>query len=159
MRRTGQQQDDLLPPIVFSLQPLPGSCSARVGDHLCAGDDVGLARVVLRHRDAPLGEALVHRSNQIVITSKLNPQCVGHALARQIVFGRPQASHKDDQVGALDRSAGDGGQLQPMIANDGLEGNAHAEFVELAGEVKGVGILPVRSEHLRADGHDFGDHG
>ena len=94
-----------------------------------------------------------------MVALELDPQRLGNRLACEVVLGRAEASHKDDEVGALDRGACDGSQLQPVIANNGLEGDINADVVELAGEVEGISVLPVRSEHLRADGHDFGDHG
>src|ERR1035438_10183105 len=45
-----------------------------------------------------------------------------------------------------------------VIADHGLKGDDHAQVVELLGEEKGVGVLTVRSEHLRTDRNDFSDH-
>ena len=58
----------------------------------------------------------------------------------------------------LDRGARDRGKVLAVVANDGLEGDADPQFVEPAGQEEGIGVLPVRSEHLRADGDDFRDH-
>ena len=44
------------------------------------------------------------------------------------------------------------------IADDRFKGDDHAHFVELPGKEKGVGILTVRSQHLRTDRNDFSDH-
>ena len=45
-----------------------------------------------------------------------------------------------------------------VVADNGLEGDTDPQFVETAGEEEGIGVLPVRSEHLRADGDDFRNH-
>ena len=105
----------------------PGARAARVGNHLGPGDDVGLARVVLGHRDASLGKALVHGRDQIVVAPEFDAQRGGNTLARQVVLGRAQPTHKDDEVGTLDRGSCDGGQLQQVIANDGLESDTYAD--------------------------------
>jgi hypothetical protein len=43
-----------------------------------------------------------------------------------------------------------------IVTNDGLERDSHAEVVETSGEVKGVGVLTMRCEHLGANGDDLG---
>ena len=54
--------------------------------------------------------------------------------------------------------ARDANKMIEGIADDGLEGDDDAQFVELAGEEEGIGVLTERSEHLRADRNDFSDH-
>ena len=49
-------------------------------------------------------------------------------------------------------------EILAAVADDGLEGDADAEAVELFREVEGVGVLAERGEHLGADGDDFGFH-
>ena len=45
-----------------------------------------------------------------------------------------------------------------IVADNGFEGDDYALIVELPGEEKGICVLTVRSEHLRADRNDFSDH-
>ena len=45
-----------------------------------------------------------------------------------------------------------------VVADYGLESDDDAQFVELIGKEKGIGVLTERSEHLRADRNDFSDH-
>ena len=49
-------------------------------------------------------------------------------------------------------------QMVEVIADNGLEGDDHPQFVELLGEEEGIRVLTVRSEHLRSDRNDFSDH-
>ena len=49
-------------------------------------------------------------------------------------------------------------QILAAVANDGLERHGDANLVELLRKEKRVGVLPVRGEHLRADGDDFRFH-
>ena len=43
-----------------------------------------------------------------------------------------------------------------IVADDGLECDGDAEIVEAGGEVKGVGVLTMRSKHLGTNGDDLG---
>ena len=43
-----------------------------------------------------------------------------------------------------------------VVADDGLERDGNAEVVEAGGEVKGVGVLTMRCEHLGDNGDDLG---
>ncbi len=54
--------------------------------------------------------------------------------------------------------ADSGGKIFRPVADDGLEGDGDADLVEFFSEIKGIGVLPVRGEHLGADGDDFGFH-
>ncbi len=56
------------------------------------------------------------------------------------------------------RCADGADQIFLPIANDGLEGDGHADFVELFCDVKRVGVLSERSKHLGADSDDFRFH-
>ena len=44
------------------------------------------------------------------------------------------------------------------IANDRFEVDSDADLIELFGQIEGVGVLPLRREHLGADGDDFRFH-
>ena len=83
---------------------------------------------------------------------------LGGGFAGQVVFGGAQAAHQDDDVGAAQRGSNGIHQILAAVADDGLEGNRDANLVELLGQVERVGVLPVRGEHLRADGDDFRFH-
>ncbi len=141
------------------LQPLAGRSAARIRQDGRSLEKVGLLGIVLGHLDAALGEALVHRGDDFVIPAQLGPQRIGHALAGEVVLGRPEASDEDQNVGALERRPRGVDEMRSMVANDGLEGDGHAEFVKPGRQEQGIGVLPVRSEHFRADRDDFGDHG
>ena len=49
-------------------------------------------------------------------------------------------------------------QILVPVAHDGLECDGDADAIELFREVKRVGVLAVRGEHLGANGDDFGFH-
>ena len=44
------------------------------------------------------------------------------------------------------------------VAHDVLGDNFNAELIQFAGKPQGVGILPLRSQHFRADGDNPGIH-
>ena len=45
-----------------------------------------------------------------------------------------------------------------IVADNGLESDADPELVEAFGEEEGIGVLTIRSQHLRADGDDLRNH-
>ena len=158
MRRPGKQHDDSRLAVELGFQPLSGRRAPRVRQHHRALQHVSLLGIVLRHLQAPLGEALVHRGNDFVISFEFNSQGSGHGFARQIVLRWSQSAHEDGDVGAADRRPRGRGEVFEVVANHGLECDTDPKFVETAGEEEGIGVLPVRSQHLRADGDDFRDH-
>src|ERR1019366_10439616 len=70
-----------------------------------------------------------------------------------------QASHEDGDVGAANGGPRHRCKEVPVVADYGFESDADAEIIKTSGEEQGIAVLPVRSQHLRADGDDFGDHG
>ncbi len=156
--RSGQQDDDSRPSLEFGLQPLSRRRAAGVRQHDRALQHVGLLRVVVRHLQPSLREALVHRGDDFVVALQLHAQGLGDRLAREIVLGGAKSAHEDGDVGAADCGARYGGEVLAVVAHDGLEGNADSQFIEAAGEEEGIGVLPRRGQHLRADGDNFRDH-
>ena len=67
----------------------------------------------------------------VVVALKLNAQRSGNALAGEIVLGGTKPSHEDDDVGATDGGACNSGEMVKVVADNGLEGDDHAQFVEL----------------------------
>jgi hypothetical protein len=107
VRRSGQQDDDALGAIQICLQPLSRRGAARIAEHLCAVDDVGLTRVVVRHRTPHRSEPCVYLGDDLGIAKQLDIERLGHRFPREIVFGRPESAHEDDDVRAPKRDASD----------------------------------------------------
>ena len=107
---------------------------------------------------APFGETFVQRGDNLVIAFQFDSQRCRHSFARQVILRRSHAAHKDGEVDAANRSPSRRCEMFEVVANNRLEGDTDPKFVETAGEEQGIGVLPVRSQHLRADGNDFRDH-
>ncbi len=45
-----------------------------------------------------------------------------------------------------------------IVANDRLERDADSQRVEALGQEEGIGVLAVRSQHLRTNSDDFRNH-
>ena len=158
MGRAGKQHDDSRFPVELSFQPLSRRRAPGVRQHDRSLQHVGLLGIVVRHLQPPLGKALVHRGDDFVIAFQFYAQRIGHSFAREVVFGRAQPAHEDGDVGAADRRPRYGDEVLAIVADNGLEGDANPQVVKAAGEEEGIGVLPRRGEHLRADGNDFRDH-
>ena len=61
---------------------------------------VGLLGIVGSHLPSTLGEALFQTGENFRVAAKLESQRLGYGFARQVVFGRTEASAEDDDVGA-----------------------------------------------------------
>ena len=136
VRRTGQKNDDARLAIDLGLKILPGRCAAVVGQHDCAFDDVSLLGVVCGHGDAPFGKALVHHRHDVVIALELDAQRRGDTLASEIVLCGTKSSDENGKIGTIDGSTGNAGEVVKIVADHGLEGDDHAQFIELLGEEK-----------------------
>ncbi len=139
VRRAGKQHNDSrLSRRTRFPATVPALCRGNWAARSAPSQNVGLLGIVLRHLNATFGKALVHRGDDVVIALQLNAQRGGHALAREVVFGRTQTSHEDGDVGAADRGACHRGEMVEIVADDGLEGDDDAQIVETAGEEKGI---------------------
>ena len=89
----------------------------------------------------------------------LQPQPLGHRLARQIVFRGAEPTTKDDDVRTPHGEFSGRSQSFDVVAHNALEAHFNAQVVQFFGEVKRVGVLAMRSEQLRPNGDDLGVHG
>ena len=119
-------------PSTVGFKILSGRCAASIVEHDCAFDNVGLLRIVRRHGDAPLGEALVHRGHDRMITFKFHTESSGYALAREVVLGGTETAGDNNDVRTPDGSACNSGEMVEVIADHGLERDNDSQFVELA---------------------------
>ena len=142
----------------IAVEPLAGRAAGFVLQQDGAVDDVGLLFVVGRHGDAPRQEFELQREKGFIVTMKREAERCGDCLAGKVIFRGAEAAGENDDVGAADRDGGGGGEMVEVIADDGFEGDRDAELVEGSGEVKRVGVLTVRRQHLGTGGDDFGDH-
>ena len=94
----------------------------------------------------------------VVVALQLNAKCGGDRLAGNVVLGWPQTTHENRDICATDRRARRAGEVLAIVSHNCFECDTYPQFVQAAGEKQGVTVLLVRSEHLRADGYDFGDH-
>ena len=81
-----------------------------------------------------------------------------HGLAREVVLSGAKAAHDDEDVSAREGGADGADKVFAAVADDGFEGDGHANFVEFFGQVKGVGVLAEGGKHLGADSNDLGFH-
>jgi hypothetical protein len=132
--------------------------SRKQHDQLAEGlaEDVGLSRIVGRHRHVARGETLGEGLEESIVAVELKVKSFGEALASEVVFGGAEAAGEEDDVGAVESDADGRGEVLAVVADNGLEGYGDAEVIEARGEVEGVGVLPVRRQHLGTDGDDFG---
>src|SRR4029077_14142420 len=79
-------------------------------------------------------------------------------LAGQIIFGWTEATAQDQNVSPRKRGLGDAHDVLQVVTDDGLEGDFHSQAVQFFCEIKRVGVLPKRSQHLRAYGDDLSNH-
>ena len=144
--------------IDHGIQPLAGCGSIAVRQQLCAVQNLGLALVVGRHGQSPLGEALVERRHRVRVFVQLNAQRLGHTLPGQVVLGGTKTSRKNDDIGAPQRNPDGLGQMLWVVADDGLKRNRDTKVIQAGGQIKGVGVLTKGRQHLRADSDNFSDH-
>ena len=83
---------------------------------------------------------------------------LGHRLARQIILGWTQAAAEKQYVRPRHRGLSNAHNVFEVVADDCLESNFHSQTVQFFGEIKRVGVLPERSQHLRAHRDDLGIH-
>ena len=158
VRRAGKQRDQLAIAFESGVEPLARRAAVQVGQQRCALQHVGLLQVVLRHRNPPGGGAGVQRSNLRSVAAQCDRKRFRRSFAGQVVFGRSQSAHHDQNVDAAQRRAKSVHQVLAPVADDGLECDRNAEFIQLLRDVERVGVLAKGSEHLGADGNDLAFH-
>ncbi len=104
------------------------------------------------------GGAGVQRGHLCRVAAQRERKRFRRSFAGQVVFGRSQAAHEDQDVDAAQRRADGVDQILAPVADDGLECDGNAELVELLRDVERVGVLAKGGEHLGADGDDFAFH-
>ncbi len=158
-RRAGQKNDNASARLVFGRHELAGSARLGIAQHLRALDDIGLAGVVGRHLNAARGETGIERGQNVGIAPQADPERFRHALAREVVFGRPKSAGADQNLGARQRLLEYAlNQAFTMVADHAFEYNFDAQVVKLLGKKKGVRVLAVRRQHLGADRNDLCVH-
>ena len=70
---------------------------------------------------------------------------IGYRFPCEVIFGRTQAAHEDDDLGTRYRKTGGFGQALTAIANDGFENHLDTKLVKLFGQIKRVRVLTERS--------------
>ncbi len=143
-------------PLVGEVEPLAGRAAVEVGQDLGAFDLVGLLGVVGRHLHVAGGEALLEELEDGLVAEEREIEGFGEALAGEVVLGGAEAAGEKDDVGAVDGDVDGGAEMVAIVADDGLERDGDAEVVEAGGEVKRVGVLAMRCQHLGANGDDLG---
>src|SRR5581483_1040094 len=111
--------------------------------------------IVLRNRDAPRRGAGMQGGHLRSIAAQCELKSLGGGFARKVVLCGPKAAHQENYVDAPQRCANGVDQVFTAVADDGLERDQDTDLVQLEGEVKRIGVLSMRSEHLRADGDNF----
>src|ERR1019366_239910 len=159
MRRSGKEHDNFSLFLYAGFQPLARRRASGIWQQRGALKHVGLLRIVPRHVNASFGKSFVQLGDDRVISLQRNSKRGGHTFAGQVVLRRSQASHKDGYVSSANGGARHRRKVVAIVTDYRFEGDADAQTIETPGEEQGIAILPVRSQHLRADGDDFGDHG
>ena len=83
----------------------------------------------------------------------------GDALARQVVFGRPQTAREDDEVGVVARAPDRLGQTPQVVADDVLVVDVDAQRRQPRSDVRGVRVDDFAQEDFGTNGDDFSLHG
>ena len=104
------------------------------------------------------GGAGVEGGDQRGVAADCEREGFGDGFAGEVVFRGAEAAHEDEDVDAGEGGADGVDEVLAAVADDGLEGDGDADFVEFLGEIEGVGVLAEGGEHLGADGDDFGFH-
>ena len=145
-------------PSIFGRHELAGSRAPRIAQHLRALDEIGLAGVVRRHLNAAGGEAGVERGQNVGIAPQAEAERFRHALAREVVLGRPESAGADQDLGPRQGLLDTLNQAFTVVAHDGFENHFDAQVVQLLGEKEGVGVLAVWRQHFGADRDDLCVH-
>ena len=156
--RAGQQNQQAALAFVGGFEPLAGSGAAAVLEQFGSGNAVGLLDVVFRHAHAIGGGAGVHGGHHLMVALQLHAKSLGHALARKIVLGGAEASGKNNDLGARERDAAGLQQMLAAVADDGLEDDLDAKFIEPPGKEQGIGVLAEGRQELGADRYDLSIH-
>jgi hypothetical protein len=93
-----------------------------------------------------------------VIAAQLQTQGLGNALAREIILRGAEASGKNHDLGTRKCNPARLQQMLDTIADNGLEYDFHAKFVEALGQEQGVCILAEGRQELGADSYDLSIH-
>ena len=158
MRRPGKQHDDSFAAFIFAADPLSRGAAIGVGENGGTRDHIRLLEIIGCHLPAAHGEALFEAGDNRRVAVKFKSEGIGHRFAGEIVFGRAEAAHEDDDLGARYGKIGRCSELFAVIAHDGLKDHFDAKLIEFFGEIKRVRILPERSQQLGANGDDLGVH-
>ena len=158
VRWTGQQDDDLFLAFIFSRKPLPGRGPIRILQHSCPGNHVCLLRIVCCHFVATRGEATLQAGHDLGIAPQFKLQRISDRFAGEIVLGRPESTHKNNNIGPRKCEACSSGEMLAAVADDSLENHLNSELVEFFGEIKRIRVLAERGQQLRADRDDLGVH-
>ncbi len=97
------------------------------------------------------------RLRDLGIAVQFKSQRIGHCFPRQVVFGRAESAHEDDDLGR-ETTRRPRLSVFAVIADDGFENYFNAELVQLLSQIKGVRVLPEGCQQLRADGDDLSIH-
>ena len=158
MRRSGNEHDDFAEAGVGGFEPLAGSAAVGIGEKGGAFDEVGLLEIVFGHADAPCSRAGVKCGYLLCIALEAQRESFSYGLARKVVFGGTESAHEDQDVGTRESGFNHTDQVFSTIADNRLEGDSDAQFVELLSEIEGVRVLAKGRQHLGADSDDFGFH-
>ena len=92
------------------------------------------------------------------IAVKFKSQRIGDCFPSQVVFGRAESAHEDDDLGTRHGETGCSRETLAAIPDDGLEDHFNPKLIELFGQIKRVRVLTERSQQLRPNGDDLGVH-
>jgi len=112
--------------------------------------------------DDSSGNYAFQRLRQTLFTPKIDPQFklqrISDRFAGEIVLGRPESTHKNNNIGPRKCEACSSGEMLAAVADDSLENHLNSELVEFFGEIKRIRVLAERGQQLRADRDDLGVH-
>ncbi len=140
------------------VEELPRRAAGCVFQNLRAIEDVCLLGIIFRHGHAPGGEPFVHRGEDVIVAAQTYSERGRDRFPRQVIFGRTKPAGEDNDVGARDSGFRCVGQMLEVVADDGFEGDLHAQLIEPRREIERIGVLPEGGQHLRTGGDDICDH-
>ena len=149
--RAGQQHEDH----AVVCDPLARRGAALVGQYLRAFDDVSLAAIDLGHLAAKVAQARLDAIADVLLKNQRAAQRAGHRIARQVIFGWPQAAGQHYNFRSRRRAQDAVGQPFALVADHRLAHYFHTQRIELIGEIQRVGVEPLRRQQFRADGDDL----
>jgi hypothetical protein len=140
--------------LVVRFDPQPRRGPKRIVNHSRANRHHRLAAVDLRHRQAAALESRLDSGGDRGVLHQRAADHVGHDDAREIVVGRPQAAAADHEIDAGQRVAYGVLELQPIVADDGLEHDVDTQPIQLVCDEQRIRIGSRRRQQLASDGED-----